>query len=733
LEHFKDNPVSSGVEPILGSDYHFDDIEPKWQHRWEEARIFQTEPVEGLPNSVVIELPPFANGSLHLGHVRNYAMGDVYARFRRMAGFNVLYTSGFDSFGLPNELAAQELRRHPKKVAEEVMAEMRRDFVRLGLSHDTRRIIGNHDEGFYGWVQWVFLKLYEQGLAYRQRYPVLWCPSCEITLADSLALGGNCWRCGTAVETRSLEQWLVREAVFADDMLASLDRLKRWPSRIKRIHADWIGRREGAEVRLAVAGCVDTFISAFVAEPGKLPHAVSIELAPEHPLIGKLAGEGKLRTDVLEGIGRISRHSRAEGQERIPLGVDAIYPLSGSLLPIAVSAALDLRTLDGVAVLFAANVPSGDAAQVLQELELQNAGGPAVRYRLRDWNIARQRYWGPPIPIIHCAICGAVPVPEEDLPVLLPLDVNMEGRGNPLESHPTFASTVCPRCGGAARRDCDTLETYCSPWWYHWNAKRIATLNPFDKDEARLYMPVDVMIGGEDQARTCFFHLRVVARAMKQAGVVELDEPIDTLIAIGMVKAGGRKMSKSEGNTVDPKAMIARYGADALRLSILAAAAPESDFNWSDSSVRRAHSFLNRVFRWCMAMAREVRLDALSPEARIDAGYSLTRKLSRQTETATARVTESMCQNMFHLAASNMETLFERIEEYAEEAVKRRKALDARDREALAVAASIFLRMLAPLCPHLAEECWNVMGGNGMIAQAPWPAEFPERYRKRTP
>lgn len=726
--------MSSGTGLKAEAAYPFSEIEPKWQRRWEEAGLFYSEPVEGLQNCVVIELPPFANGSLHLGHVRNYAMGDVYARFRRMSGFNVLYTSGFDSFGLPNELAAQELGRHPKEVAEEVMTEMRRDFVRLGLSHDTRRIIGNHDESFYGWVQWVFLKLFEQGLAYRQRYPVLWCPSCEITLADSLAVGGRCWRCGTAVETRSIEQWLVRETMFADDMLAGLDRLKRWPSQIKRIHADWIGRREGAEVRFTVNEWPDAVITAFVAEPGRLPYVASIELAPEHGVIATLWAAEMLATDVREGLGRISRGSRTEGQARILLGVHAVHPLTGELIPIAASAELDLRTHDGVAVSFAADAPSaGDSTSVIRELELRHAGGLAVRYRLRDWNIARQRYWGPPIPIIHCPRCGAVPVPERELPVLLPLDIDLNWRGNPLESHPTFSSVSCPRCGGGARRDTDTLETYCSPWWYHWNAKRMATQNPFDRDEARCYMPVDVMIGGEDQARTCFFHLRMVARAMKQAGVVELDEPIDTLIAIGMVKAGGRKMSKSEGNAIDPKDIIARYGADALRFAILGAAAPESDFNWSEDGVRRAHSFLSRLIRWCTGMASDVRFDTLTPDVRIDITYSLTRKLAHQSDTAVARITDSMCQNMFHLAASNLEMMFERIEKYGEEAVKRRKSLDARDRGALAVAASALLRMLTPLCPHIAEECWSVLGGSGKIAQAPWPAPFPERYKKRTP
>jgi leucyl-tRNA synthetase len=721
--------VSVGTAHSESSRYFFSEIEPKWQERWEAAALFHSEPSEDRPNCVVIELPPFANGSLHLGHVRNYALGDVCARFRRMAGFNVLYTSGFDSFGLPNELAAAELGRHPKEVAEDVMAEMRRDFVRLGLSHDTRRIIGNHDESFYGWVQWVFLKLLEQDLAYRQRYPVLWCPKCATTLADSLAEGGRCWRCGTFVETRALEQWLVREAVFADDMIASLSRLDRWPARIKQIHTDWIGRREGVEVKLPVAGSPAISIAAFVAQPESLHRFARVGLAAEHPVLAALRAAGLLSTETLEALVCLPRSTRSD--EQVSLGVNVVHPLTGEKVPVSVDKNLDLRTHDGVAVFFRPGDVSQDTASVIATLHVRETGTPAVRYRLRDWNIARQRYWGPPVPVIHCSRCGAVPVPEKDLPVLLPLDIDLNCTGNPLEHHRMFTDARCPKCSGAARRDTDTLETYCSPWWYHWNAKRMNTTDPFDKSEARLYMPVDVMIGGEDQARTCFFHLRMIARALRHAGVVELDEPIDTLIAIGMVKSDGRKMSKSEGNTVDPRDLVARYGTDALRFAILGAAAPDSAFNWSEDLVRRAYSFMNRVWIWCERLRPDVRLDSIAPGAGIDESYSLTRKLERHLDTAVTRTTEAMARNLFHLAAANLKLLLDRIEEYEKEAHKRRKdLLDGRDRQALAIAASAFLRMLTPLCPHIAEECWCILGGSGMIACAAWPTEFPADFKK---
>jgi leucyl-tRNA synthetase len=400
-------------------------------------------------------------------------------------------------------------------------------------------------------------------------------------------------------------------------------------------------------------------------------------------------------------------------------------------LPVLVSRQLDLRSYGGVELVFAESpdleMPVSD---VLEALETAQTGCATVRYRLRDWNIARQRYWGPPVPIIYCTDCGAVPVPVMDLPVLLPLDINLNSHCNPLDQHPTFARTICPLCGAAARRDTDTLETYCSPWWYHWNAKRMSTADPFSQSEARLYMPVDVMIGGNDQARTCFFHLRMMARALKQAGVVELEEPIDTLMAIGMVKAEGRKMSKSEGNVIDPKDIIARHGADALRLAMMGAAAPDRDFSWSSDLVRRSYAFLTKVYRFSIRSADKLRLDTTGPSAVVDTNYSLSKKLATSVEKAVERTTLSMVQNMFHLAVSNLELLFAKIEGYESEALRRRSELDERDRGALAVSFGTFLKMLTPICPHIAEECWVLLHGSGLIAEAMWPMAFPDRFRK---
>jgi leucyl-tRNA synthetase len=753
----------------------FREIEPLWQARWEAAGLFHSEPSIDKPNWSIMELPPFANGRLHLGHVRNYTMGDVSARFRRMAGYNVLYTSGFDSFGLPNELAAREADQHPKILAEKVIAEMRKQFVRLGLSHDTRRIIGYHDEEYYAWVQWVFLKLFEQGFIYRKRVPVNFCPKCQITLADSLAEGGRCWRCATAVEVRSIEQWLVRESHFAEQLLSGLDNLRQWPAKIKRIHTDWIGKQNGVEVRFAVEGVLEAAIVVFVPHPELLPGATVVIISPDHPLLEELRGAGLLGSEIDAAIAAqradVLGHEQGEfvATRILTLGVHARNPLTGTGVPIAVSFDLDQRNHDGVRVLFPAHVRAdaracaeltinasqlirpavgtGDpfewdddwvyasaagelagrtvqegCAQILRELQERGCGTPVTRYRLRDWNIARQRYWGPPVPIIHCARCGAVPVPCEDLPVRLPMDVDLDTYDNPLKAHPHFVNVPCPTCGQNATRDSDTLEAYSSPWWYHWNCKGTATPNPFDLAESRLYIPINLMVGGEDQARTCFFHVRMMARALKQAGVVEYDEPIDTLLALGMVRSEGRKMSKSEGNVVDPDAMIQKYGADSLRFGILSAAAPESDLNWSENIVRQAHTFLNDVWRFFQRNLLQIQFDNLA-NTPIDSTYSLSRQLARQVNTALERTTKALCQNFFHLATSNLLQLFQRLEQYEQEALRRRTKLDQRDCAALSAASGIFLRMLAPLCPHIAEEIWTLAHGPGMIAEAAWPMQ----------
>lgn len=568
-------------------------IEARWQRTWQEERAFEVGSVPSRPKWFIVELPPFATGQLHMGHARNYVLADACARFRRMLGHDVLYTSGFDTFGLPTELAALAAGRSPRELAESCAQAMGDQLVKLGLGHDRRRFTSYHVPEFYRWVQWVFVRLFKAGHCFRRDGVVHWCPSCEITLAASLVDNGACWRCGTQAQLRSLPQWFVRETDFADEMLAGMDRLDGWPETVKLIHKDWIGR--------------------------------------------------------------VARDD-----------------------------------------------------------------GTGFDYRLQDWNIARARYWGPPVPIVHCAACGAVPVDEADLPVRLPDDVHLTGRGNPLESHAGFLHTHCPQCGGEARRDTETLEAYSSPWWYHWICRSLGSDNPFDADDARNWLPVDLMIGGSDQVRSCFFHVRMIARALRRMGVTEIEEPVDQLVALGMVKHDNRKMSKSAGNAVDLDTTIARYGADALRLAILGAAAPERDFNWSDDLVRKQHAFLARLWRFVHEVAQSA--TAVADAGRDAPGtQALRRKLDTWVDAAGRRITSNFERNAWHLAVRNTEFLFGRLEA-ARELIDKAGRGSASDMQALHEATRAFVLFLAPLAPHIAEELWQVLQGQGLAAAAPWPA-----------
>ncbi len=705
--------------------YPFARIERTWQARWDAEHVFWSERGSERPKWFVMELPPFANGNLHIGHARNYAIADASARFRRMAGYDVLYTSGFDTFGLPNETAARDAGVHPLELAERYSALMAEQFVRLGLSHDRRRIIGYHIEEYYVWIQWVFLKLYAAGHCLRRSAAVSWCPTCDISLADSLIDNGKCWRCGTPPEQRETEQWFIRESDFAEPMLAGLPALGGWPSSVKGIHLDWIGRREGLDITFRGRGEEPLDLTVFSDDPALLPDAAFIALGRAHPLARRSA-PGRPAGDAAAFALGAEVEVPLAGRT-LPLVVvsdDPATPPDGARLGVPLRDRFARQVADELGIAYAAE-PAGEARGAIgATLLAAGAATPAVRYRLRDWNIARQRYWGPPVPAVHCPACGVVPVPEAELPVVLPLDVDLEAPGNPLERHAAFVRTACPRCGGAARRDTDTLEAYSSPWWYHWLCKDLGTNDPFRPEDARAWLPVDVMVGGIDQARSCFFHVRMIAQALTRLGITDVDEPVDTLLAIGMVKSDGRKLSKSAGNSPDLAALLERYGADAVRLGILGAAAPENDFNWSEDLVRRAHDALAEIHDFVGARAEQVR--AAGPPASVPGARR--RKLAGWIETAQARVTNNYVRHQYHLAAQNGLFLFERLVQFARESDR---AGDPADGAALAAGIRSLLRLIAPLAPHLAEELWARCGGGGTVALADWPQDLDEARPRR--
>lgn len=668
-------------------------VEEKWREQWEREALFARRRPE-RPKWYIMELPPFATGSLHLGHARNYVLADAGARFRRMAGYDVLYTTGYDTFGLPSELAAREAGIHPAELAERCCAQMGEQLRRLGLSHDPGRITAYHGPDYYRWVQWVFLRLLAAGYCERREGPVLWCPDCDASVTESLVENGRCWRCRAEVERRLMPQWFVREQAFADDMLDGMAQLPGWPDTILKIHRDWIGRRTGIAVDLEVEGRPGTIVTVFVEKGGSLAGAAAVGIAEDHPHLAS-GEQPRLRHPAL----------------------DAPLPLLG-LAPQWLPAA------DCAVPLVPGANAAHDRALAAAGLPKQGVGGsaepagrPETIYRLQDWGIARQRYWGPPVPVVHCAGCGPVPVPEEDLPVLLPQYESLDGASNPLASDPAFLDVPCPACGGPGRRDSDTFEAYSSPWWYHWACREPGDPTPFEAERAERWLPVDVMIGGTDQIRSCFFHVRMIARALKRLGIARLEEPVDTLIAIGMVQTEGRKMSKSAGNAVDLPDLLGTHGADVLRLAVLRAAAPDRDFNWSQALIARAEGFLGRV-------ARLARSPALQPDSAEDGGPPgpLARKLAGWTRTAGYKVTSNLVQHQYHLAIQNLEFLFDRLRHVEQQIGGGTSA----DRAQLLESWQVFLRLLAPAAPHIAEELWQRTGGRGLVAAAPWPAPLEE-------
>ncbi len=693
--------------------------ELRMQAKWHAAQVFQSDPVPGRPKWFIVELPPFASGKLHLGHLRNYAIGDVIARFRRMAGYNVLYTCGFDAFGLPNENAARDEGCPPAELVERNMAEMLRQFARLGLSHDPRRILADHEPRFYRWVQWIFLKLLAAGHIYRRKGLVNWCAGCRSTLAESLVEAGRCWRCATEVSIIEMERWYVRESDFVAPLLAA-DTLPGWPDMVKRIHLDWIGRRDGIEITFPLVGRSAT-ITAFTSTPEVLAETAFLAVGPLHPLAA-----GAPPGDVV-----------------VDLGVAAIEPLSQRHMPV-VLVREDERVIEGEVMLGCPASESrdrtiwrgldvnsehafpepgrADREDIERRLVQAGAGRLATRYRLRDWDVARPRYWGTPVPVVHCDACGPVPVPEHELPVLLPEAVELDTAESPLATSLSFVTTDCPHCHGPARRDTDTIETYASPWWFYLTCKDPAVFSPFDPESTAQWMPVDVMIGGADQTRTCFFHIRTLAEAMTQLGIVDERHPVKRLIAIGMVKQDGRKMSKSAGNALDIAGLIDRYGADVLRLSILSSAAPDQDINWTDDLLTRASRFINGVFR---LFERNPFAFADLPAA-APCSTKKQVKFAKKVATAERNVTGNLERYAFHLAMQQLIFLLDEIARFEQER-------NPGDEIVLGCAARSLLKLTAPLAPHIAEEMWERAGGAGLLAMADWPLPLSARPAATVP
>ncbi|MFY9845348.1 MAG: leucine--tRNA ligase [Terriglobales bacterium] len=759
-------------------------IEQKWTERWQsDPSLYAAEAHPTKPKYYVLEMLPYPSGALHMGHVRNYSIGDALARYMWMNGYNVLHPMGWDSFGLPAENAAIKNNTPPKEWTLGNIAAMKVQMKRLGFAYDWSREVTTCLPDYYRWNQWFFLKLYQSGLAYRKKSKVNWCPECCTVLANEQVVGGMCWRHeNTPVEQRELEQWFLRIAKYADELLRDLDKLQGWPEKVRIMQQNWIGRSEGTLVDFDLGGTVGpagSTITVFTTRVDTIYGATSVMLAPEHPIIRDLvARNAELRAQVEDliaeqrrakeagDIGNIEKHGVFTGRyaknpfngEPVPVwvanyilmdyGTGAImsvpahderdyefaqkYKLEIRLVILPQSTdpeetmaepALPFTTMDGILVNsgeFSGLNCTEAMAKMSALAEEKGFGKATVTFRLKDWGISRQRYWGTPIPMVYCDKDGVVPVAENDLPVILPdtVKVTLSG-GSPLMNVPEFLNTTCPKCGGPARRETDTMDTFVdSSWYFYRYADAKNDRAPFDSGKIAYWFPIDQYIGGVEHAILHLIYSRFWTKFMRDMGLVNNDEPITRLFTQGMVIRNGAKMSKSLGNTVSPDEMVARYGADATRLYSLFAAPPDRDLDWQESGIEGIQRFLGRVYRFYLRNPVETRLAAspaaepLSPEAR-----AIQRKLHQTIK----RVSHDF-QGRWHFntcIAATMELVNEIYG--AEEAIAAGRVPPSL---ILDVQRNIAL-LLAPMAPYLAHELWEMTGETSNLLKAPWPKYDP--------
>jgi leucyl-tRNA synthetase len=748
------------------------EIEARWQARWAaHPELYAAEPATSRkPKYYVLEMLPYPSGQLHMGHVRNYAIGDALARYMWMQGYNVLHPMGWDAFGLPAENAALKNNTPPREWTEKNIAAMRVQMDRLGLSYDWATEVTTCLPDYYRWNQWFFLRMYERGLAYRKNSKVNWCPECQTVLANEQVIDGYCWRHeDTLVEQRELEQWFLRTTEYAQELLDGLDKLDGWPERVRTMQRNWIGRSEGATVGFAIEGRSDV-VKVFTTRIDTIYGATSLQLAPEHPLIcafteqdpelakqvSALIDQQNLAREAND-VGGIEKHGAFTGhyainpftQERVPVwaanyvlldyGTGAImsvpahderdydfatkYGLAIKQVireeaPAEMPAALPFVSEEGVLI------DSGEwtglsCAAAQQKMtafaKSKGFGEATITFRLKDWGVSRQRYWGTPIPMLYCTNDGIVPVPDDQLPVLLPenVEITQEG-GSPLAKLPEFVNTTCPKCGGPARRETDTMDTFVDSSWYfyRYTSAKDATA-PFDTAAVAYWFPIDQYIGGVEHAILHLIYSRFWTKMMRDLGLIRNDEPAARLFTQGMVIKNGAKMSKSKGNVVSPDEMIARYGADAARMYALFAAPPDRDLDWQEDGVAGVSRFLSRVYRFVMRHAALARASSVSGGAASPVATALLRKLHQTIR----KITQDFG-GRWHFNTS-IAAIMELVNELtaADAAIADGKIPPA---TVASILESLIL-MLAPFAPHLAAELWEQIGCKDGILRQPWP------------
>ena len=760
--------------------YNFTEIEKKWQDVWEKEDAFKTVEDYDKEKYYVLEMFPYPSGKLHMGHVRNYSIGDVIARFKRLKGYNVLHPMGWDSFGLPAENAAIKNDIHPAIWTDSNIAEMHRQLQGLGFSYDWDREVATCKEEYYKWMQWIFIQFYNKGLAYKKDNPVNWCPSCQTVLANEQVVDGCCERCHTPVTKKRLSQWYLKITDYADRLLKDLDKMPGWPEKVKLMQKNWIGRSTGAEVTFEIEN-FSKKLQIYTTRPDTLFGVTYMVLAPEHPFVPELTN-GTEYEDAVKAYqeecqhkSEIERTSLTKEKTGVFTGCYGINPVNGKKVPIFISdyvmmdygtgaimavpahdqrdfefakkfdldivpvvdsqnPEIDINNLTEAFVAEGTMINSGTYTgmnnkeaieEITKDLEADGLGKAQVNYKLRDWLISRQRYWGCPIPMVYCEECGWVPEKEENLPVKLPTDVEFTGKGDsPLKTSKTFGETTCPCCGKKAVREFDTMDTFVDSSWYFLRyCDAHNSEKPFDKKKADYWMNVDQYIGGVEHAILHLLYARFFQMVMHDLGLVDAEEPFDNLLTQGMVIKDGAKMSKSLGNIVSPEEIQAKYGADTARLFILFAAPPEKELDWSDAGVEGSYRFLNRVYRLVQEYVNEIRGDFRGSET-ITIQSAEDKALNFQLNATVKKVTEDAGGRFsFNTAISSIMELVNALYKYKQGEVNVPLMNDAIEK---------LILILNPFVPHITEELWNDLGHEDRVYQQNWPEFDPAALELET-
>jgi len=762
----------------MNEEYNFDRIEKKWQKTWEDNGVFSFTANPERKKYYCLEMYPYPSGRIHMGQVRNYAIGDVIARFKMMKGLNVIHPIGWDALGMPAENAAITKGIHPQKWTHDNISHMKKQLKRLGFSYDWSREVNTCLPEYYKWNQWIFLKMWEAGLAYRKKSWINWCSSCKTVLANEQVIGEKCWRCDTTVTQKEMEQWFLKITDYAEELLSGHDALEKWPEHVLLMQKNWIGKSIGGHISFPVVGVSDS-IEVFTTRVDTIFGATFVALSPEHPLALELTA-GSLEEDKLKGWieksvieQRMRRDPEEMEKEGIDTGKKAINPYTGEEIPVWVSnyvlkeygtgaimavPAHDQRDFEfakkyglPIRVVIApggkssseeleeayegkgfvvnsgdfSGLPSPEAAEkMVKYAEEKGFGRKSTLFRLRDWGISRQRYWGTPIPIIYCQTCGIVGVPYENLPVTLPLDVEFTGEeGSPLEKAESFVWTKCPECGGRARRETDTMDTFFDSSWYYFRyCSPEEDELPFNPQPVNYWLPVDLYIGGVEHAILHLIYARFFCKFLRDYGLTDIAEPFPRLLSQGMVIKDGAKMSKSKGNVVDPDDMVKDYGADTVRLYILFASPPEKEFVWNEKGIEGCFRFLSRIWSF-FQQNKSLVLEGISYKGSVFSKDKDKAKRLRIKMHQTIRKVSDDIEKRYHLntAISSIMEFFNVIR-----AEKENLAKSHDGKRLLGEAAEKMILLLSPFAPHLCEELWEQMGHQALLARTAWPSYEPE-------